>query len=122
MAELGLEPEVVGWEARMLPLCYAAPKSSIGNVCGKKSSASVSYVKNYHHVSFDLFPGLFSKTTRVHVFQNVRDRAEAHAEFNAFSRKHDCALVISGDSLKVSGALNVSALNKLIDIKVLNFF
>ena len=58
----------------------------------------------------------------MHVFQNVRDRAEAHAEFNAFSRKHDCALVISGDSLKVSGALNVSALNKLIDIKVLNFY
>ena len=25
MAELGFEPGAAGWEARMLPLCYAAP-------------------------------------------------------------------------------------------------
>lgn len=29
-------------------------------------------------------------------------RGEAHLELNAFRRKHDCALVISGDSLEVN--------------------
>ncbi len=29
------------------------------------------------------------------------NRGEAHLELNAFRRKHDCALVISGDSLEV---------------------
>lgn len=32
----------------------------------------------------------------------VTTRGEAHLELNAFRRKHDCALVISGDSLEVS--------------------
>lgn len=31
----------------------------------------------------------------------VATRGEAHLELNAFRRKHDCALVISGDSLEV---------------------
>lgn len=31
----------------------------------------------------------------------VTTRGEAHLELNAFRRKHDCALVISGDSLEV---------------------
>ncbi|KAF3829723.1 hypothetical protein GH733_001674 [Mirounga leonina] len=31
----------------------------------------------------------------------VTSRGEAHLELNAFRRKHDCALVISGDSLEV---------------------
>ena len=31
----------------------------------------------------------------------VTNRSEAHLELNAFRRKHDCALVISGDSLEV---------------------
>lgn len=31
----------------------------------------------------------------------VSNRGEAHLELNAFRRKHDCALVISGDSLEV---------------------
>lgn len=32
----------------------------------------------------------------------VTTRGEAHLELNAFRRKHDCALVISGDSLEVN--------------------
>lgn len=31
----------------------------------------------------------------------VTNRGEAHLELNAFRRKYDCALVISGDSLEV---------------------
>ena len=31
----------------------------------------------------------------------MTNRGEAHLELNAFRRKHDCALVISGDSLEV---------------------
>lgn len=34
-------------------------------------------------------------------FVQVSNRGEAHLELNAFRRKHDCALVISGDSLEV---------------------
>lgn len=36
------------------------------------------------------------------LISQVTTRGEAHLELNAFRRKHDCALVISGDSLEVS--------------------
>ena len=36
-----------------------------------------------------------------HLPLQVTNRGEAHLELNAFRRKHDCALVISGDSLEV---------------------
>lgn len=35
------------------------------------------------------------------ILLQVTNRGEAHLELNAFRRKHDCALVISGDSLEV---------------------
>ncbi|XP_057360291.1 probable phospholipid-transporting ATPase IIB isoform X7 [Manis pentadactyla] len=44
---------------------------------------------------------LVSRTQDVHVFRPVTSRGEAHLELNSFRRKHDCALVISGDSLEV---------------------
>ncbi|XP_032827203.1 putative phospholipid-transporting ATPase IIB isoform X1 [Petromyzon marinus] len=44
---------------------------------------------------------LVSRTQDIHTFRNVSNRGEAHLELNAFRRKHDCALVISGDSLEV---------------------
>ncbi|XP_022369402.1 probable phospholipid-transporting ATPase IIB isoform X2 [Enhydra lutris kenyoni] len=44
---------------------------------------------------------LVSRTQDIHVFMPVTNRGEAHLELNAFRRKHDCALVISGDSLEV---------------------
>ncbi|GAB1301902.1 Phospholipid-transporting ATPase [Apodemus speciosus] len=44
---------------------------------------------------------LVSRTQDIHVFRPVSNRGEAHLELNAFRRKHDCALVISGDSLEV---------------------
>ncbi|XP_025050850.1 probable phospholipid-transporting ATPase IIB isoform X2 [Alligator sinensis] len=44
---------------------------------------------------------LVSRTQDVHIFRPVTNRGEAHLELNAFRRKHDCALVISGDSLEV---------------------
>lgn len=44
---------------------------------------------------------LVSRTQDIHVFRPVTSRGEAHLELNAFRRKHDCALVISGDSLEV---------------------
>ncbi|CAJ0924850.1 unnamed protein product [Ranitomeya imitator] len=34
-------------------------------------------------------------------YRPVSSRSEAHLELNAFRRKHDCALVIAGDSLEV---------------------
>ncbi|KAK2503956.1 hypothetical protein MC885_014670 [Smutsia gigantea] len=44
---------------------------------------------------------LVSRTQDVHIFRPVTSRGEAHLELNSFRRKHDCALVISGDSLEV---------------------
>ncbi|XP_047552213.1 probable phospholipid-transporting ATPase IIB isoform X4 [Lutra lutra] len=44
---------------------------------------------------------LVSRSQDIHVFRPVTNRGEAHLELNAFRRKHDCALVISGDSLEV---------------------
>uniref|UniRef100_A0A5F9DAN9 Phospholipid-transporting ATPase n=1 Tax=Oryctolagus cuniculus TaxID=9986 RepID=A0A5F9DAN9_RABIT len=44
---------------------------------------------------------LVSRTQDIHVFRPVTSRGEAHLELNALRRKHDCALVISGDSLEV---------------------
>ncbi|NWU99302.1 ATP9B ATPase, partial [Upupa epops] len=44
---------------------------------------------------------LVSRTQDIHIFRPVITRGEAHLELNAFRRKHDCALVISGDSLEV---------------------
>ncbi|XP_045152205.1 probable phospholipid-transporting ATPase IIB isoform X3 [Echinops telfairi] len=44
---------------------------------------------------------LVSRTQEIHVFRPVTSRGEAHLELNAFRRKHDCALVISGDALEV---------------------
>ncbi|TRY88260.1 hypothetical protein DNTS_022639 [Danionella cerebrum] len=43
---------------------------------------------------------LVSRNQDIHVFKPVSSRSEAHLELNAFRRKHDCALVISGDSLE----------------------
>ena len=43
---------------------------------------------------------LVSKMNRVHVFETVTDRNSAHEEMNAFRKKNDAALVISGDSLE----------------------
>ena len=40
----------------------------------------------------------------------VTNRGEAHLELNAFRRKHDCALVISGDSLEVGTGTPASRL------------
>ncbi|XP_028908503.1 probable phospholipid-transporting ATPase IIB isoform X2 [Ornithorhynchus anatinus] len=44
---------------------------------------------------------LVSRAQDIHIFRPVASRGEAHLELNAFRRKHDCALVISGDSLEV---------------------
>lgn len=41
-------------------------------------------------------------------------RGEAHLELNAFRRKHDCALVISGDSLEVNSWVSVCESHLLI--------
>jgi len=45
-----------------------------------------------------------SRTQAIHTFRPVSDRAEAHLELNAFRRKGDAALVITGESLEVSHA------------------
>ncbi|CAI9585390.1 unnamed protein product [Staurois parvus] len=44
---------------------------------------------------------LVSRNQDIHIFRLVSSRSEAHLELNAFRRKHDCTLVIAGDSLEV---------------------
>lgn len=44
---------------------------------------------------------LVSNTQGLHVMKKVTNRTEAHLELNAFRRRSDCALIISGESLDV---------------------
>ena len=44
---------------------------------------------------------LVSRRQTIHTFKTVHDRTEAHLELNAFRRKNDCCLVITGESLEV---------------------
>ncbi|XP_053705126.1 probable phospholipid-transporting ATPase IIA isoform X1 [Synchiropus splendidus] len=59
---------------------------------GDKLETATCTAKNAH---------LITRSQDIHVFRAVTTRGEAHLELNAFRRKHDCALVISGDSLEV---------------------
>ncbi|MGH0167838.1 UNVERIFIED_CONTAM: hypothetical protein FKN15_053658 [Acipenser sinensis] len=59
---------------------------------GDKLETATCTAKNAH---------LVTRTQDIHLFRQVTTRGEAHLELNAFRRKHDCALVISGDSLEV---------------------
>uniref|UniRef100_A0A8C3YEE7 Phospholipid-transporting ATPase n=1 Tax=Catagonus wagneri TaxID=51154 RepID=A0A8C3YEE7_9CETA len=59
---------------------------------GDKLETATCTAKNAH---------LVTRSQDIHVFRLVTNRGEAHLELNAFRRKHDCALVISGDSLEV---------------------
>lgn len=45
---------------------------------------------------------LVSRTQELFIFNPVHTRTEAHQQLNAFRKKQDCALVITGDSLEVS--------------------
>lgn len=44
---------------------------------------------------------LVSRTQSIHIFRPIADRSEAHLELNAFRRKSDCALVITGEALEI---------------------
>lgn len=44
---------------------------------------------------------LVPRNQPLHIFQKVSGRAEAHLEMNAFRRRSDSALVITGESLQV---------------------
>lgn len=44
---------------------------------------------------------LVARNQPMHVFKTVANRTEAHNELNAFRRKQDTCLVISGDSLQI---------------------
>uniref|UniRef100_A0A669D000 Phospholipid-transporting ATPase n=1 Tax=Oreochromis niloticus TaxID=8128 RepID=A0A669D000_ORENI len=59
---------------------------------GDKLETATCTAKNAH---------LITRNQDIHIFRPVTTRGEAHLELNAFRRKHDCALVISGDSLEV---------------------
>ncbi|KAM8920174.1 putative phospholipid-transporting ATPase IIA isoform 2-T2 [Lycaon pictus] len=66
--------------------------SKVWMLTGDKLETATCTAKNAH---------LVTRNQDIHVFRLVTNRSEAHLELNAFRRKHDCALVISGDSLEV---------------------
>ncbi|XP_057382437.1 probable phospholipid-transporting ATPase IIB isoform X6 [Balaenoptera acutorostrata] len=70
----------------------ASSPDEIWMLTGDKLETATCIAKSSH---------LVSRTQDTHVFRPVTSRGEAHLELNAFRRKHDCALVISGDSLEV---------------------
>jgi len=60
---------------------------------------------------------LVARTQAVHTFRPVSDRAEAHLELNAFRRKGDAALVITGESLEVRHMILLRAVSdKVCDV------
>ncbi|KAL0594753.1 putative phospholipid-transporting ATPase IIA [Plecturocebus cupreus] len=71
----------------------AVPSLQVWMLTGDKLETATCTAKNAH---------LVTRNQDIHVFRLVTNRGEAHLELNAFRRKHDCALVISGDSLEVS--------------------
>uniref|UniRef100_A0A1D5Q0L3 Phospholipid-transporting ATPase n=1 Tax=Macaca mulatta TaxID=9544 RepID=A0A1D5Q0L3_MACMU len=67
---------------------------------GDKLETATCTAKNAH---------LVTRNQDIHVFRLVTNRGEAHLELNAFRRKHDCALVISGDSLEEGKQASLAA-------------
>ena len=48
---------------------------------------------------------LVSRTQDLQIFKTVTNRSDAHLELNAFRRKTDCALIVTGESLEVCCAM-----------------
>ncbi|XP_033623031.1 probable phospholipid-transporting ATPase IIA isoform X6 [Fukomys damarensis] len=81
---------------QIFPFTYESKRMGIivrvWMLTGDKLETATCTAKNAH---------LVTRNQDIHVFRLVTNRGEAHLELNAFRRKHDCALVISGDSLEV---------------------
>ena len=63
---------------------------------------------------------LVSRSQSIFTFKTVKTRAEAHEELNAFRRRSDTALIITGSSLDVSYyyQLIISLINYIYMLKV----
>uniref|UniRef100_A0A8C3VID1 Phospholipid-transporting ATPase n=1 Tax=Catharus ustulatus TaxID=91951 RepID=A0A8C3VID1_CATUS len=70
----------------------AGIKVCLSQGCSSRSRDPLECVALSHPVKHTLLNSILPQVT---------NRGEAHLELNAFRRKHDCALVISGDSLEV---------------------
>ncbi|OBS77005.1 hypothetical protein A6R68_16551 [Neotoma lepida] len=83
-------------------------QADVWMLTGDKLETATCTAKNAHLVTRNQDIHVFrlvkhqSQAVSVSVPFQVTNRGEAHLELNAFRRKHDCALVISGDSLEVS--------------------
>ncbi|XP_057360287.1 probable phospholipid-transporting ATPase IIB isoform X2 [Manis pentadactyla] len=87
-----LRPDVAVLQCPVLSGPVGRRLCAIWMLTGDKLETATCIAKSSH---------LVSRTQDVHVFRPVTSRGEAHLELNSFRRKHDCALVISGDSLEV---------------------
>uniref|UniRef100_A0A452VJN6 Phospholipid-transporting ATPase n=1 Tax=Ursus maritimus TaxID=29073 RepID=A0A452VJN6_URSMA len=83
---------------------HSRPRSRVWMLTGDKLETATCTAKNAH---------LVTRNQDIHVFRLVTNRSEAHLELNAFRRKHDCALVISGDSLEVGAGTPPERTGKL---------
>jgi len=65
---------------------------------------------------------LVSRTQELFIFNPVHTRTEAHQQLNAFRKKQDCALVITGDSLEVCLIIFKFILFYFILFFIINFY
>jgi len=65
---------------------------------------------------------LVSRTQELFIFNPVHTRTEAHQQLNAFRKKQDCALVITGDSLEVYLILKCLEIQNFIFMFYINFY
>lgn len=65
---------------------------------------------------------LVSRTQELFIFNPVHTRTEAHQQLNAFRKKQDCALVITGDSLEVYLILRSLEIQNFIFMFYINIY
>jgi phospholipid-translocating ATPase len=65
---------------------------------------------------------LVSRTQELFIFNPVHTRTEAHQQLNAFRKKQDCALVITGDSLEVYLIIIILEFKNFIFMVYINFY
>ena len=82
----------VGWDGIPVECCRLCV-SQIWMLTGDKLETATCIAKSSK---------LVSRTQTIHTFRRITNRSDAHLELNAFRRKNDCALVITGESLQVS--------------------
>ena len=65
---------------------------------------------------------LVSRRQTIHTFKPVNDRTEAHLELNAFRRRNDSCLIITGQSLEVGSLQRGQYIYRCVRVYVYQLF